>query len=84
MLTDNGQVERMNRTVKDATVGRYYYDSHDRLRVHLAAFLDAYNFAKRFKTLNGLTPYEYICKLWITQPGRFRFDSIYHTPGLNT
>ena len=24
----NGQVERMNRTVKDATVKRYHYDNH--------------------------------------------------------
>ena len=31
----NGQVERMNRTIKDATVRRYYYDSHDQLRHHL-------------------------------------------------
>src|SRR3984885_5027862 len=28
----NGQVERMNRTIKDATVKRYHYDSHDQLR----------------------------------------------------
>src|SRR5215212_9322588 len=28
----NGQVERMNRTIKDATVRRYYYESHDQLR----------------------------------------------------
>jgi transposase InsO family protein len=26
----NGQVERMNRTIKDATVKRFYYESHDR------------------------------------------------------
>ena len=37
----NGQVERMNRTIKDATVKLYHYDSHDRLRSHLADFLDA-------------------------------------------
>ena len=30
----NGQVERMNRTLKDATVKRYHYDSHDQLRRH--------------------------------------------------
>jgi hypothetical protein len=41
-------------------VRRYYYDSHDRLRAHLAAFLAAYNFAKRLKTLKGLTPFEHI------------------------
>jgi len=34
-------VERMNRTMKDATVKRYHHDSHDQLRSHLADFLDA-------------------------------------------
>ena len=34
----NGQVERMNRTLKEATVRRYHYDSQDQLRQHLAAF----------------------------------------------
>src|SRR5918998_2847761 len=51
----NGQVERMNRTIKDATVKRYHYDSHDQLRQHLHAFAQAYNFARRLKTLRGLT-----------------------------
>jgi transposase InsO family protein len=32
----NGQVERMNRTLKEATVQRYHYASHDELRSHLA------------------------------------------------
>ena len=50
----NGQVERMNRTIKDATVRRYHYKTHDRLREHLKTFLDAYNFDKRLKTLKGL------------------------------
>jgi transposase InsO family protein len=59
----NGQVERMNRTIKDATVKRCHYDSHDQLRAHLADFLAAYNLARRLKTLSGLTPYEYICKV---------------------
>jgi len=29
----------MNRTLKEATVRRYHYDSHDQLKEHLAAFL---------------------------------------------
>ena len=45
----------MNRTLKEATVQRYHYDSHDQLRRHLADFLAAYNFAKRLKTLKGLS-----------------------------
>ncbi len=45
----NGQVERMNRTIKDAIVKRFHYDSHDQLRTHLADFIAAYNFARRLK-----------------------------------
>jgi transposase InsO family protein len=51
----NGQVKRMNRTIKEATLKRYYYQSHDHLRQHLHTFLTAYNFAKCLKTLKGLT-----------------------------
>ncbi|CAA9489033.1 MAG: Mobile element protein [uncultured Sphingomonadaceae bacterium] len=80
----NGQVERMNRTLKEATVRRFHYERHDQLREHLAAFLDAYNFAKRLKTLRGLTPYEAICKAWADEPSRFRYDPTHLTSGLNT
>ena len=80
----NGQVERMNRTLKEATVRRYHYDSHDQLRQHISAFLDAYNFAKRLKTLKGLTPFESICKVWTNEPDRFKHNPIQLTPGLNT
>ena len=80
----NGQVERMNRTIKDATVKRFHYDSHDQLRSHLQDFLDAYNFARRLKTLAGLTPYEFICKIWASEPQRFTVNPIHQMPGLNT
>jgi hypothetical protein len=46
----------MNRTIKDATVKRVRYDSHDQLSRHLADFVSAFNFARRLKTLRGLTP----------------------------
>ena len=39
MSLRGGQVERMNRTIKKATVKRYHYDSHDQLRSHLADFM---------------------------------------------
>ena len=60
----NGQVERMNRTIKKATVYLCYYVSSEKLKRHLYAFLNAYNFAKRLKTLKGLTPYEFIKHYW--------------------
>ena len=80
----NGQVERMNRTIKDATVKRYHYDSHDQLRQHLDDFVSAYNFGRRLKILKGLTPYEYICKIWTKEPERFTLDPIHQIPGPNT
>ena len=67
----------MNRTIKDATVRRFHYDAHDQFSNHLADFVQAYNFAKRLKTLKGLTPYEFICKAWTNQPERFTLN-----PGL--
>jgi hypothetical protein len=79
----NGQVERMNRTIKDATVRRYYYDTHAQLRAHLRLFLDAYNYARRLKALRGLTPYEFVCKTWADEPHRFTRDPTHDTVGPN-
>lgn len=79
----NGQVERMNRTLKDATVKKYYYQTHEQLKEHMQTFLMAYNFARRLKTLKGLTPYEYICKIWTNEPERFTINPFQHTVGLN-
>jgi hypothetical protein len=53
-MPDNGQAERMNRTIKEATVKRFYYETHDHLRQHLADFVAADNFARRLKTLRAL------------------------------
>ena len=79
----NGQVERMNRTLKEATVQRYYYDSHKQLRRHLDDFVNAYNFGRRLKTLKGLTPFEFICKTWTSQPERFNLNPLQQMPRLN-
>ena len=79
----NGQVERMNRTIKEATVKRFYYETHDQLREHLANFVAAYNFARRLKTLRGLTPYEFICKCWTKEPERFNSNPHHKIPGPN-
>jgi transposase InsO family protein len=93
----NGQIERIpltvcrqtvagqrNRTIKDATVKRFHYDDHDQLRNHMANFISAYNFGRKLKTLKGLTPYEFICKCWTSQPERFTLNLIHQMPGLNT
>ena len=80
----NGQVERMNRTLKEATVRRYFYDTHEQLRTHLRAFVEAYNYGKRLKTLKGLTPFEFIASCWTDQPNRFRKSPFHHSAGLNS
>jgi transposase InsO family protein len=80
----NGQVERMNRTIKEATVKRYHYDRHEQLESHLDDFIKAYNYGRRLKTLKGLTPYEFICKAWTKEPERFTLNPLQQMPGLNT
>lgn len=80
----NGQVERMNRTLKEATVYRYHYKNHDELRTHLSAFLLAYNHAKRLKTLKGLTPHAYVCQKWQKEPTLFLRNPVHYTLGLYT
>ncbi len=82
----NGQVERMNRTIKDATLKRFHYDSHDQFRRHLDDFVAAYNSARRLKRLRGITPYEFICKAWADQlscPPMGRSSTARDAPRLN-
>ena len=47
----NGQVERMNRTVKEATVKAFHHPDFEALKAHVLTFVTAYNFAKHLKAL---------------------------------
>ncbi len=73
----------MNRTIKKATVQRFYYECHQQLRQHLADFVAAYNFGRRLKTMKGLRPFEYICKSSTSQPERFILNPLQQMPGIN-
>ena len=73
----------MNRTIKEATVRRYHYGTHDELRTHLRLFVDDNNYGRRLKAICGLTPYEAVCQSWTKQPQRFKVDPSNYTPGLN-
>ena len=93
-----GQVERTNRTIKQGeadqktirgivfplNVKRFHYDDHAQLRRHLADLMDTYNFGRPLKTLKGLTPYEFICKCWTSEPEKFILNPLHQMPGLNT
>jgi hypothetical protein len=74
----------MNRIIKEATVKRDHHDNHQQLEGHLHDFIQACNFARRLKTLNGLSPYEYLCKLWTKESERFIVSPIQKMTGLNS
>ena len=67
----NGQVERMNRTLKEASVKKYHYALTQELKNHLALFVEAYNYARRFKSLRYLTPVAKILKAYEIHPELF-------------
>ncbi|RTK93530.1 MAG: IS481 family transposase, partial [Rickettsiales bacterium] len=79
----NGQVERMNRTLKEATVNSFHYASHDELKHHMHAYLMAYNFAKRLKAIKGKTPWQFILNQWTIYPEYFILNPNQFLVGLN-
>jgi hypothetical protein len=80
----DGQVDRMNRTIKEATVKRFRYGNHDQFWTHLAGFVAAYNVARRLKALSGLAPCKHLAEIRISEPGHFIVDPIYQTLGLSS
>jgi transposase-like protein len=77
----NGQAERMNRTIKDATVKAFHYDDLASLKAHVLAFLTAYNFAKHLKALRWRTPFQAICDAWTNDPAAFKINPHHLIPG---
>lgn len=55
-----GQVERMNRTLKEATVNRYQHRSHAPRKEHIQAFLMVSTFSNHLMSLGHLPAYR-IC-----------------------
>jgi transposase-like protein len=80
----NGQVERMNRTIKQATVKTYHYQTVDQLKQHLYDFLMAYNYAKKLKILKFMTPMQKIIMEYKLKPNLFHSNPNYYLMGLNT
>lgn len=80
----NGQAERMNRTVKDATIKAFHYPDLEALRSHVLAFVAAYNFAKHLKALRWRTPFQAICDAWQADPSIFKIEPSHLIPGPNT
>jgi transposase InsO family protein len=70
----NGQVERMNRTLKEATTKKYYYKNHEILKKHLNDFVIAYNYAQPLRTLKGLCPFEEILRYSQLKPEKYKIS----------
>jgi Integrase core domain len=79
----NGQVERLHRTLQEATVKRDAYATHQQLQAPLDNVLKADNCAKRRKPLHGLTPDAYVVNCWQREPERVTVTPCHHTLGLN-
>jgi transposase InsO family protein len=80
----NGQAERMNRTIKEATTKIFHYPDLEALRSHVLAFVAAYNFAKHLKALRWRTPFQAICAAWQADPSAFKADPHHLIPGPNS
>ena len=80
----NGQAERMNRTVKDATIKVFHYPDLESLKAHVLAFVTAYNFAKHLKQLRWRTPFQTICEAWAKDPAPFKINPHYLIPAPHT
>jgi transposase InsO family protein len=80
----NGQAERMVRTIKDATVRTFHYETLAGLAAHLGAFVTAFNFARHLKGLRWRTPFQAICDAWARDPTPFKLNPRHLIPGLNS
>ena len=80
----NGQVERMNKTLKQTTVDKYYYKDYDSLQKHLNLFLKAYHNAKHLRSLQGNTPFEQLCIFYHKHKQFYRFYLLDMFSGLYT
>ncbi len=83
-LWTSGQAERMNRAIKDATSKPFHYPSRHGSRVHVLAFVSAYNHAKHLKALRWRTPFQNICDGWQRDPSAFKIDPRHLIPRPNS
>ena len=74
----------MNRTIKEATVKAFHYETLDDLQRHVLASVRAYNFAKHLKALRWQTAYQVICDAWTKDPSIFKINPHHLIPGPHT
>ena len=77
----NGQAERMVRTLKEATVRSFQYETSADLEAHLSAYVAAHNLGRHLKALRWRTPFQATCEAWKKDPSRFKVDPHHVIPG---
>jgi transposase-like protein len=79
----NGQVEIMNKIIKDHTVKNYYYENLKELKHHLMSFVLYYNFQRPLKSLKLKKPYEIIIEWYEKDKNLFKENPHQKLLGLN-
>lgn len=67
----NGQVERLNRRIKNDTIFKIRYPSYKALEEDLARWQDQYNLKTKLKSIKKLTPYEKVVEYFQEHPEAF-------------
>jgi len=79
----NGQVERMNQTIKNATIKMFEYETVEQFKLNLEDFLNWYNTVKKLKALKRKAPYDFIREQYKINPKVFHKNPEHHCAGLN-
>lgn len=74
----------MNRTIKDATIKSFHYESLESLKAHVLSSVTAYNFAKHLKALRWRTPFQAVCEAWTNDASIFKINPHHLIAGPHT
>lgn len=67
----NGQVERLNRRIKDNTILKTHYLNYEALEEDLARWQDRYNLKTKLKSIKKLTPFQKVIEYFKEHPESF-------------
>ena len=79
----NGQVERMNKTLKDATIKMFEYDTVEQFKVNMHDFLNYYNCSKKLKAIGRKSPFTFLREKYKINPKLFTKNPDHHCVGLD-
>ena len=71
----------MVRTLKEAAVRSFQYETKADLEAHLRAYVVAHNLGRHLKGLRGRTPFQATCEAWAKDPSVFKADPQHLIPG---